>query len=280
MHTAIAIFEEKQVRKVWHNEQWYFVLEDVVVILTDSVNPKDYISKMKKRDSELQKGWGQIVRTLEVETSWWKQKMNCVHTEWAFRIIQSIPSPKAEPFKQWLAKVWYERMQEIENPELAQERMKRIYEQKGYPQEWIDRRLRGIAIRQELTDEWKSRWVNSHTDYAILTNEITKATFGMTVGEYMDYKWLTKKKNHNLRDNMTDFEVVLTMLWETTTTNLHRKRDSKKFHELQKDANDGGKVAGNTRKDIEKQLGESVVSDRNYLHLTQKKYLTKKKKNR
>ncbi|MCX6822856.1 MAG: Bro-N domain-containing protein [candidate division SR1 bacterium] len=275
--TAIAIFEEKQVRRVWYNEQWYFILEDIVFALTNTVNVKDYINKMRKRDQELQKGWGQIVHTLLVNTTGGRQKMNCVNTKGAFRIIQSIPSPKAEPFKQWLAKVGYERIQEIENPELAQERMKLIYEQKGYPKEWIERRLRGIAIRQELTDEWQSRGVSSQVDYAILTNEITKATFGMTVSEYMTYKGLDRKSNHNLRDNMTDFEVVLTMLGETTTTNLHRKRDSKKFPELQKDAHDGGNVAGNTRKDIEQQLGESVVSDNNYLHLTGKKSLKKKK---
>lgn len=236
MNTAIALFEQKEVRKVWYDGQWYFVLEDIVFILTNSVNTKDYINKMKRRDPELKKGWGQIVHTLWTETSWWRQKMNCIHTEWAFRIIQSIPSPKAEPFKQWLAKVWYERVQEIENPELAQERMKIIYEQKWYPKERIDKRLRWIAVRQELTDERKIRWVASKIDYAILTNEIAQAAFGMTVGEYIEHKGL--KRNNNLRDQMTDLELILTMLGEATTTSLHRKRDSKKFDALKKDANE------------------------------------------
>jgi len=273
--TAIAIFEEKKVRRVWDalREKRFFSITDVIEVLTESKNPQVYRRVFKKR---LIDEWANetVTKCNELKMLALDGKMrkaDCFSTEDLLRIIQSIPSPKAEPFKQWLAKVGYERIQEIENPELAQERMKILYEQKWYPKEWIERRLRGIAIRQELTDEWKQRGVDSPTDYAILTNEITKATFGMTVGEYMEYKWLSKKHNHNLRDNMTDFEVVLTMLGETTTTNLHRKRESKKFQQLQKDANDGGKVAGNTRKDIEKQLWESVVSDKNYLHLTAKK---------
>lgn len=274
IQTDLSIFEWKEVRKTWHNEQWYFSVLDIVSILTGSLNPKDYLKKIKKRDYELDMYMGTNCPPLAMQWESWKtRKTICTNTQWAFRIIQSIPSLKAEPFKQRLAKVGYERVQEIQNPELAQERMKIVYEQKGYPKEWIDRRLRWIAIRQELTDEWKSRWTQSSVDYAILTNEITQATFGMTVGEYMQYKSLDKKKNHNLRDNMTDFEIVLTMLWETTTANLHRKRDSKKFKDLQKDANDGGKVAGNTRKNIEKQLWESIVSDKNYLHIQKRKNL-------
>lgn len=276
IQTAISIFEEKRVRKIWYNEQWYFSVLDVIYALTDSKDSKDYLKKMRKRDSELDFYMGTNCPPLSMQWKNWKTRDTIsANTEATFRIIQSIPSLKAEPFKLWLAKVGYERVQEIQNPELAQERMKMIYEQKWYPKERIERRLRWIAIRQELTDERKLRGVQSTTDYAILTNEITKVTFGMTVGEYMEHKWLDRKNNHNLRDNMTDFEVVLTMLGETTTTNLHRKRDSKQFHELQKDSHDGGKVAGNTRKDIEKQLWESVVSDKNYLHLTDKKKLRK-----
>ena len=275
-NSTLSIFEWKQVRKVWHDEQRYFSVLDIIYALTDSVNPKDYLKKIKKRDYELDIYIGTNCPPLAMKWGSGKiRKTICANTQWAFRIIQSIPSFKAEPFKQRLAKVWYERVQEIQNPEIAQERMKQIYEQKWYPKEWVDKRLRWIAIRQELTDEWKTRWIESSLDYAILTNEITQATFGMTVGEYMDYKWLDRKKNHNIRDNMTDFEIVLTMLWETTTTNLHKKRNSKKIEELQTDAYDGGKVAGNTRKDIEKKLWESVVSNKNYLNLISNKSVKK-----
>ncbi|MFA6256615.1 MAG: hypothetical protein WC606_05595 [Candidatus Absconditabacterales bacterium] len=277
--TAIAIFEEKKVRKIWDSlrEKRFFSVIDVVGVLSESIDPRTYWKVLKSR---LKAEGSEVVtkcNQLKMMSSDGKYYMtDCGDTETLLRIIQSIPSSKAEPFKQWLAKVGYERIQEIENPELVQERMKLIYEQKGYPKERIERRLRGIAIRQELTDEWQSRGVSSQIDYAILTNEITKATFGMTVSEYMQYKGLDRKSNHNLRDNMTDFEVVLTMLGETTMTNLHRKRDSKEFPELQKDAHDGGNVAGNTRKNIEQQLGESVVSDNNFLHLTGKKSIKKK----
>ncbi|MFA7717784.1 MAG: BRO family protein [Candidatus Absconditabacterales bacterium] len=278
--TAIAIFEEKKVRKIWDSlrEKRFFSVIDVVGALSESIDPRTYWkvlkSRLKAEGSEVVTKCNQL-KMVAPDGKYYMT--DCADTETLFRIVQSVPSPKAEPFKQWLAKVGYERVQEIENPELAQERMKLIYEKKGYPKEWIERRIRGIAIRQELTDEWKSRGVSSQIDYAILTNEITQATFGMTVSEYMQYKGLDKKSNHNLRDNMTDFEVVLTMLGETTTTNLHRKRDSKKFPELQKDAHDGGHVAGNTRKDIEQQLGESVVSDENYLDLIGKKAFKNKK---
>ncbi len=180
---AIILFKEKTIRRTWHNGEWWFSISDVVVALTDSINPYDYIKKMRSRDKDLAKGWGQIVPPLLVETKGGKQKINCANTEGVLRIIQSILSPKAEPFKRWLAKVGYERIQEIENPELAQERMKQLYEQKGYPKDWIDKRLRGIAIRQNLTDEWQERGINSNSDYAILTAEISKATFGMTPTE-------------------------------------------------------------------------------------------------
>ena len=274
MNTALAIFEWKEVRRIWDDlrEARFFSVIDVVWVLSESVDPRNYRKVLKNR---LKAEWSEVVtkcNQLKMMSSDGKYYFtDCADTETLLRLIQSVPSPKAEPFKQWLAKVGYERIQEIQNPELAQDRMKLIYEQKWYPKERIDRRLRGIAIRQELTEEWKSRWVSSNIDYAILTNEISQASFGMTVWEYMKYKWLDKKQNHNLRDNMTDFEIVLTMLGETTTTNLHRKRNSREFPELKKDANDGGSVAGNARKDIENKLWESVVSDKNYLHLTQKK---------
>jgi len=201
---ALTIFENKEIRRVWHNAEWYFVLDDIVVALTESKDPKQYIKRVRSRDPILSQGWVQIVPTLLVDTPGGKQKMNCVSTLGAFRIIQSIPSLKAEPFKRWLAQVGYERIQEVENPELAQDRAKEYYELKGYSKEWIDKRLRGIVVRQGLTDEWKKRGVQKEIDFAILTNEISKATFGKTVDEYKTFKGLKNKKNENLRDHMND----------------------------------------------------------------------------
>jgi DNA-damage-inducible protein D len=190
---------------------------------------------------------------------------DCANTEGVLRIIQSIPSPKAEPFKRWLAKVGYERIEEIENPELAQERMKKLYEAKGYPAEWIDKRLRGIAIRQNLTDEWKVRGITEHIDYAILTAEISKATFGMTPSEYKKLKNIPEKSKANLRDNMTDLELIFTMLWEKVTTELSKTEKPKGMPENKKVAKRGRNVAGNARKETEKELGRSVISKENYL---------------
>ncbi|MBP5797449.1 MAG: phage antirepressor protein [Bacteroidales bacterium] len=262
----IKLFQDKKIRSVWNDEeeQWYFVLEDVVEALTDSKDPKQYVKRMKLRDPELAKGWVQIVPTLIVQTAGGPQRMNCSNVKGLFRIIQSIPSPKAEPFKQWLAQVGYERMLEIENPELAQERMKELYEKKGYPKDWIDKRLRGMAIRQNLTDEWKRRGIDSEMDYAILTAEISKATFGMTPSEYKAYKGLTKK-NQNLRDHMDDLELIFTMLGERVTTEISQQEDPETFEESRKIAKRGGKVAGVARKETEKELGRSVSTSKNYL---------------
>lgn len=267
-NTQIKLFEEKKVRSVWNEEeqQWYFVVVDVIEILTDSKNPTDYIKKMRKRDPVLSEGWGQLVTPLAVQTAGGTQRINCASVKSLFRIIQSIPSPKAEPFKQWLAQVGYERMQEIENPELAQERMKEIYEKKGYPKDWIDKRLRGIAIRQNLTDEWKERGITQKKDYAILTAEISKATFGMTPSEYKEHKGLTKK-NQNLRDHMTDLELIFTMLGERVTTEISQQEKPDTFSENKKVAKRGGNVAGVARKETEKELGHSVISSENYLNL-------------
>ena len=264
--TNIKLFQDKKIRSVWNDEeeQWYFVLEDVVEALTDSKDPKQYVKRMKLRDPELAKGWVQIVPTLIVQTAGGPQRMNCSNVKGLFRIIQSIPSPKAEPFKQWLAQVGYERMLEIENPELAQERMKELYEKKGYPKDWIDKRLRGMAIRQNLTDEWKRRGIDSEMDYAILTAEISKATFGMTPSEYKAYKGLTKK-NQNLRDHMDDLELIFTMLGERVTTEISQKEDPETFEESRQIAKRGGKVAGVARKETEKELGRSVSTPNNYL---------------
>jgi len=212
--TSIKLFQDKKIRSAWSEteEQWYFSVVDVVSALTDSINATDYLKKMRKRDVELSNYLGTNCPQVEMHTETWKRRKTLAGTvKDILRIIQSIPSPKAEPFKLWLAQVGYERLREIENPELAQERMKFLYEQKGYPQDWIDKRLRGIAIRQNLTDEWKARGISEERDYAILTAEISKATFGMTPSEYKEHKGLMKKKQ-NLRDHMTDLELIFTML--------------------------------------------------------------------
>jgi prophage antirepressor-like protein len=264
--TKLAVFEERQIRKIIHNGEWWFSVADVVQALTHSVDTRQYIKRMRQRDQELDSYWGTICTPLELLAPDGKRrKTNCANTEGLFRIIQSIPSPNAEPFKRWLAKVGHERIQEIENPELAQERMKQLYEQKGYPKEWIDKRLRGIAVRQDLTDEWQQRGAKNSLEYAILTNEIMQGAFDLKVEEYKVVKGLERE---NLRDHMTDIELILTMLAEATTTKLHRDRDSQGFEPLRKDARDGGAVAGRTRQDIEAQSGVPVVSSSNYKTLS------------
>lgn len=269
----IAIFEEKEVRRVWHNEQWYFVVEDVVLALIDSINVKDYINKMRQRDPELSKGYGQFVHTLDVLTKGGMQKMNCASLSGIFRIIQSIPSPKAEPFKLWLAKVGQERIEEIQDPERAIVRAKRIYDQKGYSEDWIAKRMRGINVRNTLTDEWKNRGAKEGFDFAILTNEIYQGTFEMTAKEIKDYKNLNNPDNP--RDHMNELELILTMLGEATTTELSRTRNSEGIVLLKKDASDGGKVAGNARKEIETKTGRKVTTKENYLEQKQNRKLKK-----
>lgn len=268
--TKISLFQGKKIRKTFYQNEWWFVIEDIVVALTDSADPKQYIQKMKQRDAQLNEGWVQIVHTLEVLTEGGKQRMNCANTEGVFRIIQSIPSSKAEPFKRWLARVGYERIKEIENPELATKRTRMLYKLKGYPDDWIEKRMRGIAIREELTDEWQKRGAQTNKDYEILTAEISKATFGVTPSEYKKLKGL---KRENLRDHMDDFELIFTMLGERATTEIHRTEDSKGVEKLKKDAKSGGDIAGNARKELEKKLGRPVVSQKNYLSERQKKLL-------
>ena len=268
--SKISIFKGKKIRKRIYKNEWWFVIEDVVLALIDSSDPKQYIQRMKLRDSELKKGWVQIVHTLLIETAGGKQKMNCLNTEGIFRIIQSIPSPKAEPFKRWLAKVGYERVQEIEDPELASKRARAIYKAKGYSDSWIEKRMRGIAIREELTDEWKNRDVGSSREYAILTAEISKATFGMTPSEYKKYKRL---KRENLRDHMTDLELIFSMLGEAATTEISKNKDTQGFDENKKAAVEGGGVAGRARKDLEIKSGKKVTIKRNYLKRPQDKKL-------
>jgi len=259
------IFQEKEIRRVWHKDEWWFVIIDVVEVLTDSVQPEGYIKDLRRRDEELSKGWGQIATPLGVKTKGGIQNINCANVEGLLRIIQSIPSPKAEPFKRWLAKVGYERIQEIENPELAQERMKKIYEMKGYSKEWIDKRLRGISIRQNLTDEWKERGIQRQIDFAILTAEISKATFGMTPSEYREFKNIPKKSKINLRDNMSDLELIFTMLGEKVTTEISKNEKPVNMPEHKKVAKRGGKVAGNARLETEKEIKRPVITKNNYM---------------
>ena len=268
----IKLFQDRKIRSVWNEEeeQWYFSVYDVVEALTDSKDPKQYIKKMRSRDEALNLNWGTICTPVEmIALDGKKRKVQSANVKGLFRIVQSIPSPKAEPFKQWLAQVGYERMLEIENPELAQERMKELYEQKGYPKDWIDKRLRGIAIRQNLTDEWIRRGITEERDFAILTAEISKATFGMTPSEYKEFKGLTRK-NQNLRDHMDDLELIFTMLGERVTTEISQKEEPDTFSESKKIAKRGGKVAGVARKETEKELGRSVSTPNNFLPPSEK----------
>ncbi len=259
---ALVVFQGRNIRRTWHNGQWYFSVVDIVQVLTDSPTPRQYWGKVKDRE----------FKKLEVSPIWVHLKLpapdgkmrftDCANTESMFRVIQSIPSKKAEPFKRWLAKVGYERIQEIENPELAQERMKQIYKQKGYSKEWIDKRLRGIAVRQELTDEWQDRGIEQNIEYAILTNEISRATFGKTVEEYKRHKNLGRE---NLRDHMNDLELIFIMLGEKVTTEITKTKDARYLDECKKAAKEGGGVAGKARLDAEKRIGRTIISEENYL---------------
>lgn len=274
----IKLFESKQIRTVWNEteQKWYFVVEDVVAVLTDSNDPKQYIKRMRQRDEELAKGWVQIVPTLAVDTAGGKQKMGCANAKGLLRIIQSIPSPKAEPFKLWLAQVGSDRLDEIENPELATQRTRELYKLKGYSDDWIEKRMRSIAIREELTDEWKNRGVKEQREYSILTAEISKATFGLTPSEYKKVKGL---KSQNLRDHMNDLELIFSMLGEASTTAIVKTRNPKGFIENKIAAKQGGSVAGKARRDLEIKTGQKVVSSENYLPDTPKrKQISKGKK--
>ena len=271
----LVLFQSKKIRRVWHNEEWFYSVVDIIEALTDSPTPRQYWEKVKQREFieiQLSPIWGQ----LKLIAADGKERLtDCVNTKNALRLIQSIPSKKAEPFKMWLAEVGKERLDEIENPELAQERMKVIYEQKGYSKDWIDKRLRGMAIRQNLTDEWKDRGLTHEKDYAILTAEISKATFDMTPSEYRKYKNIPDKSKANLRDNMTDLELIFTMLGEKMTTEISNKEKPKAMIEHKKVARRGGSVAGNARKQAERELERSVISKGNYLQGDMKKHLKK-----
>ena len=270
--SQIKLFESKQIRSAWNEaeEKWYFSVQDVIEVLTDSTDPKQYIKKMRKRDPELAKGWVQFVPTLWIDTPGGKQKMNCANSESLLRIIQSIPSPKAEPFKLWLAKIGAERLAEIENPELATQRTRELYKLKGYPDDWIEKRMRSIAIREELTEEWSKRGIKEKMEYAILTAEISKAAFGLTPKEYKEVKGL---KSQNLRDHMTDLELIFSMLGEASTKEIAVNTDTQGFDENKKAARAGGKIAGDARKQLELKSGKSVVTGDNFLPENKRKEL-------
>ena len=259
----LASFDGREIRKAFHAGEWWFSVIDVIEVLVGGDRPRKYWSDLKKK--LVAEGYFEVsekIGQLKMLAPDGKQRLtDCANTETLFRVIQSIPSPKVEPLKRWLAKVGRERLDEIENPELAMGRMQELYEKKGYPKEWIDKRLRGIAVRQDLTDEWKARGVASSAEFAILTNEIMQGTFDLKVEDYKQVKSLARE---NLRDHMTDIELILTMLGEATTTKLHRDRDSQGIVPLKRDAKDGGGVAGRTRKDIEKQSGKPVIAAGNY----------------
>ena len=264
----LIIFQSKEIRRVWEDDEWYYSVVDIISVLTDSPTPRQYWGKVKDREFtklQLSPIWVQLKLPAKDGKNY---KTDCVNTKGAFRLIQSIPSKKAEPFKQWLAQVGHERIQEIEDPELAQERMKSLYEQKGYSKDWIDKRLRGIAIRQNLTDEWKERGIKEHKDFAILTAEISKATFGMTPSQYKEHKNLPQKSNANLRDHMDDLELIFTMLGERVTTEISQEERPDTLGKSKKVAQRGGSVAGNARAQTEKELGRSVSTKKNYLPKT------------
>lgn len=261
----LVVFEDKKIRRVFHHEEWYFSVIDIVEVLTNSSNPRRYWSDLKKQLTE-NEGFSQLyekIVQLKLESSDGKKyETDTANTETLFRIIQSIPSPKAEPFKRWLAQVGYERIQEIEDPELATKRTRAIYKAKGYGDEWIEKRMRGIAIREELTDEWDKRGIKLQREYALLTAEISKAAFGMTPSEYKQHKGLQKE---NLRDHMTDLELIFSMLGEAATKEIAVNRDAHGFHENKNAAKIGGGIARNARHELERESGKPVISNENYL---------------
>lgn len=271
--SQIKLFESKQIRSVWNEaeEKWYFSVQDVIEVLTDSADPKQYIKRMLSRDQNLKAKWGTICTPVEMLAADGKRrKIQAADTQGLLRIIQSIPSPKAEPFKLWLAKIGAERLAEIENPELATQRTRELYKLKGYPDDWIEKRMRSIAIREELTEEWSKRGIKEKMEYAILTAEISKAAFGLTPKEYKEVKGL---KSQNLRDHMTDLELIFSMLGEASTKEIAVNTDTQGFDENKKAARAGGKIAGDARKQLELKSGKSVVTGDNFLPENKRKEL-------
>lgn len=268
----IKLFESKQIRSIWDEKEqkWFFSVIDVVAALTDSPNPRDYWYRIKQREKINGIELSTICRQFKLEAPDGKlRETDCSHAEGLLRIIQSIPSPKAEPFRRWLARVGYERLEEIENPELAVKRMRELYKAKGYSDEWIEKRVRGIAIRDELTNEWQKRGVREQREYSILTAEISRATFGMTPSEYKEFKALDKQRD-NLRDHMTDLELIFTMLGEASTTEIARNRDAQGYDENLDASVEGGTVAGNARRDLEQKSGRRVSTRVNYKELPER----------
>ena len=262
-----------KIRRVWHNEEWFFSVTDIVQALTESTDVKQYIKKMRSRDPQLSANWGTICTPLPLMAADGKmRKENTANLEGVFRLVQSISSPNAEPFKMWLAKVGNERVQEIQNPELAAERARELYKSKGYPDDWIETRLRSIDSRQQLTDEWKERGVNESQEFGILTAEISKGTFGITPSQHKEIKGLQR---HNLRDHMSALELIFTMLGEETTKQVAVAEDAIGFDENLNAASTGGNAAGKARQEYERQMGKSVITGENFLHLEAEK---KKKK--
>ena len=259
---AIQLFEERKVRTVWDDqtEEWYFSIVDVVGVLTDSVNPTDYIKKMKKRDPELSKGWGQIVTPLSVQTAGGRQRVNCATTQGMFRIIQSIPSPKAEPFKQWMAQVAADRLDQMQDPELSIQQAMVDYKRLGYSDNWINQRLKSIEIRKDLTDEWKRHGLQEGVQFATLTDIIYQTWSDMTAKEYKQFKGLKKE---NLRDNMTNKELVLNMLAELSTKEISESKNPETFREHMDVAEAGGEIARNARMELEAKTGKAVISPLN-----------------
>ncbi|OGG88215.1 phage antirepressor protein [Candidatus Kaiserbacteria bacterium RIFOXYD1_FULL_42_15] len=268
--TKIAIFQKKEVRKILHKNEWWFSIVDIIEVLTDTPRPRKYWSDLKKKlikegYSEVSANIGQLkITSLDGK----KRETDCANTETIFRIIQAIPSPKAEPFKRWLARVGFERVEEIEDPELATKRTRAIYKAKGYSDAWIEKRMRGIEVRETLTDEWKNRGVKEGQEYAILTAEISRATFGMTPSQYQKFKGL---KRENLRDHMNDLELIFSMLGEASTTEIARNKNTQGFLENKTAAKEGGNIAGEARKKLELKSGKKVSTGENYLPESKKK---------
>lgn len=274
MDNKIVVFRGKEIRRVFEGNEWLFSVVDVIAALTESENPAVYWRVLKKRLKD--EGADQTVtkcNAFKMPAADGKLRLtDMADTETMFRLIQSIPSPKAEPFKRWLARVGYERVQEIEDPELATKRTKALYKAKGYSDNWIEKRMRGIAVREELTDEWRERNVKEEAEYAILTAEISKATFGLTPSQY---KRLKRLKRENLRDHFNDLELIFSMLGEAATTEITRATDAQGFIEAKGAAHRGGEVAGKARKDLESRTGKRVVSRRNYLQQPENRKLLK-----
>ena len=266
-NNSIQLFEDRKIRTAWDEEQeeWYFSVQDVIAVLAESSDPKQYIKKMRARDPELSANWGTICTPVQMLAADGKmRKIQAANTEGLLRIIQSIPSPKAEPFKRWLAQVGCERIEETIDPEQAIDRALETYQKKGYDTDWIHQRLLSIRVRNELTAEWQERGVQQGKEYAILTDEITKAWSGMTTRQYKKLKGLKKE---NLRDNMSTMEIVLNMLAEATTTELSKAHQPEGFSESQKIAHRGGSYAGQVRQDIEKDTGRPVITSQNAAQL-------------